>query len=113
MAPKNIKVTPGKTQSKFGFVVGIVFVCIGLFIAIPTFGLFGLFWTAVAVMICLTHYKNGFTDQRIPSYEIQIDEQATTIQIEERLRKLEDLYNQRLITTEEYQDKRKEILNEI
>ncbi len=29
MAPKRIKVKPGKTQSKIGFVVGLIFVLIG------------------------------------------------------------------------------------
>ena len=42
MADKRIKVKPGKTQSKFGFVVGILFVLIGCFVAIPAFGPFGI-----------------------------------------------------------------------
>ena len=42
MAPKKIKVKPGKTQSKMGFIVGILFVILGVFVVIPTFGLFGL-----------------------------------------------------------------------
>ena len=29
MAPKRIKVKPGKTQSKMGFIVGILFVILG------------------------------------------------------------------------------------
>ena len=61
MAPKKIKVRPGKTQSKMGFVVGILFVIIGCFVVIPTFGLFGVVWTGIAAMIAFSHYKNGFT----------------------------------------------------
>ena len=65
MAPKRIKVKPGKTQSKIGFVVGLVFVLIGCIVVIPTFGPFGIIWTAIAGVIAFTHYKNGFTAEQI------------------------------------------------
>ena len=55
MAPKKIKVKPGKTQSKMGFVVGILFVILGVFVVIPTFGVFGFIWTGGAAMIAFTH----------------------------------------------------------
>ena len=45
MSKKSVKVKPGKTQSKIGFVAGILFVLIGLVVVIPTFGLFGVVWT--------------------------------------------------------------------
>ena len=64
MAPKRIKVKPGKTQSKMGFIVGILFVVLGVFVVIPTFGLFGLIWTGVAAMIAFMNYKNGFSDEK-------------------------------------------------
>lgn len=54
---KKIKVKPGKAQSKAGFFVGLVFCLIGLVVVIPTFGPFGIFWTLVAVIITVTHYK--------------------------------------------------------
>ena len=44
---KNIRVKPGKTQSAMGFAVGIVFCLIGLFLVIPQFGAFGIFWTTI------------------------------------------------------------------
>ena len=42
---------PSKSQAVFGGVVGILFVLIGLFVAIPTFGPFGILWTLIAVGI--------------------------------------------------------------
>ena len=45
---KKIHVRPSGTQSKAGFVVGIVFCLIGLVVVIPIFGPFGLLWTAAA-----------------------------------------------------------------
>lgn len=74
MAPKKIKVKPGKTQSKMGFIVGILFVILGVFVVIPTFGLFGLIWTGVAAVIAFTHYKNGFSDEGVATHEIIIED---------------------------------------
>ena len=42
---RKITYRPSKAQSVFGGVVGVIFVLIGLFVAIPQAGLFGLFWT--------------------------------------------------------------------
>ena len=138
---KKIHVRPGKGQSKAGFVVGIIFCLIGLFIAIPTFGLFGVLWTAVAGYITFVHYRNGFTDKKIDSHVIEIDENGDDVTVttrtgferfsyeaesdagrtvkaeeetvEERLKQLTSLYTQALITREEYEQKKKEILDEL
>ena len=119
MAPKKIKVKPGKTQSKMGFIVGILFVIIGCFVAIPTFGLFGIIWTVDAGIIAFTHYKNGFSDEGVATHEIIIEDGMEIIEraddgedIEAKLLKLNSLYEQRLITKEEYDEKRKELLKE-
>lgn len=119
MAPKKIKVKPGKTQSKIGFIVGILFVILGVVVVIPSFGLFGLIWTGVAAMIAFTHYKNGFSDEGVATHEIIIEDgmdvteiHDTGEDIEAKLMKLNSLYEQRLITKEEYDEKRKEFLKE-
>ena len=118
MARKRIKVQPSKKSSKFTFFVGIGFCLIGVFMAIPMAGLFGVLWTAIAVYITYYHFKNGFTDEGIPTHEIivnddTIEQKVSTNNIEERLKKLEDLYQQRLITREEYDEKRKELIDQI
>ena len=125
---RRIKVKPGKTQSKFSFFVGLAFVLIGVVVVIPTFGPFGILWTAVAGYIAFSHYKNGFTSEGVPTHEIEIDDDqgygytnmsdysapqyTSENDIEVKLRKLEDLYNKDLITSEEYEKKRQEILDE-
>ena len=81
---KKIHVRPGKGQSKFGFVVGIIFCLIGLFFAIPTFGLFGILWTAVAGYITYVNYRNGFTDKQIDSHVIEIDENGEDVTVIKR-----------------------------
>ena len=118
MAPKKIKVKPGKTESKIGFIVGILFVLIGCFVAIPQVGLFGVFWTAIAGLITFINFKNAFSDEGVTSHEIIIDDGVDVTQcfesgedIEAKLIKLSSLYEQRLITKEEYDEKRKELLD--
>ena len=134
MMSKRIHVRPGRGQSKMGFVVGIIFCFIGLFLVIPTFGLFGVFWTAVAGWITYVNYKNGFTNEQIDSHVIEIEDDGRDVTVtkhsgyhtyfydmenksgqsaEERLKKLQNLYNKSLITYEEYEQKKKEILDEL
>ena len=138
---RKIHVRPGRGQSKFGFGVGIVFCLIGLFVVIPTFGLFGVFWTAIAGYITYANYRNGFTDKQIDSHVIEIDDNGEDVtvttntglgrhsygisgvsvtsektqqeSVEERLRKLQRLFDQALSTREEYEQKKKEILEEL
>lgn len=110
---RNIKVKPGKTQSLIGFISGIVFVCIGIFIAIPTFGPFGIFWTIIALIITVTNAMNAFGSKGVSMYEVSIDDKDSSETIEDRLKKLDSLYNQNLITKEEYNKKREELLREI
>ena len=139
---KKIHVRPSGSQSKIGFVAGIVFCLVGLFVVIPIFGPFGIIWTAFAGLITYTHWRNGFSDKKIDSHVIEIEdtdpdnvtvtshrgfssyssdsyssekndgaEKAETL--EARLKTLQNLYDQRLITTEEYDEKKQELLKEL
>ena len=102
---KNIRVKPGKTQSAMGFAVGIVFCLIGLFLVIPQFGAFGIFWTAIAVVITATNGINAFGKKGITSSEIIIDDDndyTDSSSQEIRLTKLKNMYDKGLITAEEY-----------
>ena len=119
MAAKRIKVQPGKTQSQFGFIIGILFVLVGCLVVIPTFGPFGIVWTAMAGVIAFTAFKNGFSDEGIATHEIIIEDGAETPpaleneeDIEAKLIKLNSLYDRQLITREEYEQKRQELLDE-
>lgn len=119
MATKRIKVKPGKIQSKMGFIAGILFVILGIVVAIPTFGLFGIVWTGVAALIVFTNYKNGFSEEGVATHEIILEDGMDATEshgdgedIEAKLLKLNSLYEQRLITKEEYDAKRKELLDE-
>lgn len=139
---KKIHVRPSGSQSKLGFAVGIIFCLIGLFIAIPIFGPFGILWTAVVAFITYSHWRNGFTDRKMNTHVIEIEdtdpdnitvtshrgigtsystgdteyrktEYSSGKDIENRLKSLQSLYDQRLITKEEYEEKKQEILKEL
>lgn len=130
---KKIHVRPGKTQSKVAFVVGIIFCIMGVFVIIPTFGLFGIFWTAIAGWIAFSHYRNGFTEKPIDTRVIEIEDHGEDVVVtnhsgyrryndkaenepsdaESRLKELLNLYNQSLITREEYEKKKQQIIDEL
>lgn len=142
---KKVRVKPGKTQSMMGFIAGILFCLIGVFLVIPSAGIFGVFWTLMALIITITNGINAFTDKGVASHEIVIDDERqehdkaqdgsiagipsdmpyassdisdTAINslkgnIELRLQVAEDLYKAGTITREEYESKRREILDEL
>lgn len=116
---RRITYRPSKGQSIFGGVVGVIFVILGLVVVIPTFGPFGILWTLIAVGITGVNLYQGFGKGYIGP-EIRVEEDGEEpapgeepLSAEERLRQLRSLYDQRLITQEEYESKREEILKEL
>lgn len=125
---KRVTYRPSKSGSVMGGVVGVIFVLIGLFVVIPTFSMaggfgaiFGVFWTIVAGVIAGTNFYQAFGKGYIGP-EIHIEEEGGTEHAQDaaapgdtqaRLTELRALYDQRLITQEEYEQKRKEILEEL
>ena len=113
---------PSKSQAVFGGVVGILFVLIGLFVAIPTFGPFGILWTLIAVGITGMNFYQAFGKSYVgPEIHIEEDDEGTCetpapvggVSAQDRLTELRALYDQRLITQEEYEEKRREILKDL
>lgn len=132
MADRRIRMKPGKGQSALGFAVGMVMSVIGLTMVIPMAGAFGILWTLVAVGITVMHGLNVFTDKGGFSHEIVIEDRdmgetesdGKTGEAEKeeeyepgkaalRLEEVKDLYEKGLITAEEYEAKRKQILEEL
>ena len=128
MARKRVTYRPSKTGSILGGVVGVIFVLIGLFVVIPTFSMgggfgaiFGVFWTILAAVIAGTNFYQAFGKGYIGP-EIHIEEEGKSEHAQDapapgdaqaRLTELRQLYDQRLITQEEYEQKRREILEEL
>lgn len=116
---RRVTYRPGKAQALFGGVVGILFIGIGLFVAVPTFGPFGILWTLMAVGITAFNFYTAFGKNYAgPEIHIEEDngsepEDAPAEHHAARLERLRSLYDQRLITQEEYEEKRKEIVKEL
>lgn len=117
---KRVTYRPSKADGVLGGVVGIVFVILGVVYAIPLFGMFGLIWTFAALGIAGVSLYRAFGGKYgSPQIEIEDEgEEPPTVPLrtedpQERLEQLRSLYDQRLITQEEYEEKRKEILKEL
>lgn len=109
------RVKPSKSASALGLAVGAVFVGIGLFVAIPMAGAFGVFWTLVALAITVYHGMNVFSDKGVAVSEIVAEHDpppAEQLPPDERLRRLEKLKADGLLTDDEYARKRAELLGE-
>ena len=114
MARKRVTYRPSKSGSAFGGVVGIIFVCIGLFVAIPAFGPFGILWTLIAVGITAMNFYQAFGKKYVgPEIHIEDEDGGKPEDVQERLETLRALYDQKLITPEEYERQRQEILKDL
>jgi len=143
MRRKNIHYKPSKPQATMGFIIGVVFIVIGLGMVIPmTFvsgsafiGLFGVAWTGIAVYNTVIYgkylfgSKDGKSENIFGGYEVteepaedasfrvdSVDHEHITaagLDAKARLEQLETLKKAGLLTAEEYAEKRKEILNDL
>ena len=117
---RRVTYRPSRAQAGFGVVVGVIFVCIGIFRVIPAGGLFGIFWTLIAAGITVYNAYMAFGKKYIGP-EINIEEDASDASrpgrrektAEQRLSELTELRDRGLITYEEYENKRREILDEL
>ena len=113
------RVRPSKSASLLGMVVGGIFTVVGVTVVI-NIGWFGIIWTLIALGITIGHAVNFFGKRGISEWdvEVQTSEQRVTNRgpepenFESRLRRLERLKAEGLITEDEYLQKRSEILNE-
>ena len=118
MQKKRVTYRPGKTAGAFGVVWGSIFILIGVFVVIPTFGAFGVLWTLLAVGITVYNGYCAFGKGYVGP-EISIEDDGASpadtrpSSTEQRLQELQGLYDRSLITREEYEEKRKEILKDL
>lgn len=111
---RNIRIKPSKSQSILSLIVGAVFVLIGITFVIPSAGLFGIFWTLIAVIITGMSAVNLFSKKGISTAHIEINDDVNTpSDSKQRLQEVENLYREGLITKDEYDTKRKNILDEL
>ena len=128
---KRVTYRPGKTSGVFGAVAGGIFCLIGLFVVIPTFGPFGILWTLFAAAITFMNLYQSFgkgyrgpevyiedeetesASQPVPQPASSGPEPAGDNSAKTRLEQLQALYDGGLITRAEYEEKRRDILNDL
>ena len=128
---KRISYRPNKASGVVGGVIGGIFVLIGIFFAIPAFGAFGIIWTAVAGLIAglglaqafgkksdgSTPFSPEIIREEIPVPDADPAKPGRSADyfgdVEARLKKLQDLYDRRVISKDEYNEKRRKILEEL
>lgn len=119
---RRYSVKPSKPASLLGGIVGIFFIFIGITTVIPYgAGVFGIVWTLSAVGITVYHFYNFFSKKGAGVYRIDIEDEDgavpknnTTdnqkVDFDVKLRKLQKLFDDGIITKEEYEKKKKELL---
>ena len=136
MKRRRVTYRPGKAQGVFGVIWGGIFVLIGLAVVVPVFGPFGILWTLAALGITVMNGLHAF-GKKYMGPEIRIEDEedgqaageearprqappapedhdhipSTALDARERLEQLNTLKEAGLITREEYDQKRREILS--
>ena len=121
---RRMRYRPSKASCIFGGIVGIIFSCIGLFVVIPSFGPFGILWTLIAIGITIYQFAMAAGKVSMGSWSIEEEDgtgegrgsaagSSDRKSAQERLTELQSLYDRRLISQEEYEQKRQEILKEL
>ena len=125
---RRVTYRPSKAAGTLGVIWGGVFVLIGLFVVIPATGPFGLLWTLGAAAITGMNAYQVFGKKYVgPEIRIEDEERplspppaqthdhipSTALDAKRRLEQLESLKSAGLVTDQEYQQKRQEILKEL
>lgn len=111
---RRVTYRPSKASGVVALIFGLVFVLIGIFVVIPSGGWFGILWTALAVVITVANAYTAFGGKYGRSQiEIEDSDEPRASDAQARLEELRTLYDRRLITEEEYEKKRAEILSQL
>lgn len=115
---RNMRYRPSKASCIFGGIVGLIFTGIGVFVVIPTFGPFGILWTLIALGMSIFQFAMAAGKISAGSWSIEEESGEGTggsgrKSAQDRLTELQNLYDRRLISQEEYEKKRQEILEDL
>lgn len=116
MRRRRMRYRPSKASCILGGIVGLVFTCIGLFVVIPTFGLFGILWTLLALGSAIYQFAMAEGMVSMGSWSVEDEEDGTEPggkSAQDRLTELKSLYDRGLISRDEYEEKRKDILKDL
>ncbi|MGG1684344.1 SHOCT domain-containing protein [Pseudalkalibacillus sp. NRS-1564] len=111
----HFRVKPSKVSSMIGMIAGFIFVIIGIAF-VSQIGAFGIVWTVFAILITGYHALNVFSKNGVSTYQADVDRDddkgaASDQDYESKIRQLHRLKEDHIITDEEYQKKKAELLN--
>ena len=126
MGRRRVTYRPSRSGCLMGGILCCVFVVIGLVVVIPAIGgaggagmLIGVAWTVCAAVMAGVNFYRAFGKGYVgPEIHIEDEQPPAAPGPEElspqaRLELLQSLYDRRLITQAEYEQKRREILEEL
>lgn len=111
---RKVKVKRSRNEYLFNAFGGVIVVIAGLTMTpnfFGSFGMFGLLWVTLGVVAIVYNGYAAFSGNGAPIYEMDVD--TSDENVESRLKKVDALYHQGLISKEEWEAKRKAILDEI
>jgi hypothetical protein len=98
------------------FIIGTLFLLFGIVYVLPDGGMFGIFWVVVVAAFTIYYFANAISDQGLSLYTFDMDRGQGSGEdepdFETKLRSLEALRQDGLISEEEYQEKRQEIMDQ-
>ena len=111
---------PGRVIGLVGCVIGLVLAIIGVVYFVPKFKVIGIMWTVVALAMIGFNAYCAFSKKFNASLALtetqsrsEDPQEGESTEIEDRLVKLRSLYEKGLISAEEYDSKRRDILSEL
>ena len=115
------RIKPSKVSSAVGMMGLLAFFLFGLYVALPSTGWFGVLWTFGALAGAVFHGVNLFSDHGIAQEVVEFDDNSSEADVplmspkttEQRLGDLEALQRRGRISTQEYEEQRQRILNDI
>lgn len=117
---KKKDLSPSREQLAMNGIFACVFFLIGLFLVAPNavgYGALGILLTAVwlvaSVAAAVLYFYKAAHWQPAPAPAPEEEAGGPDASLEERLKRLQSLYEQGLITEAEYQEKKKELLGEL
>ena len=119
---RRMRYRPSKASCIFGGIVGLIFTGIGVFAVIPAFGPFGIVWTLIALGMAIYQFAMAAGKVSMGSWSIEEEGAGDGAgegngpgrkSAQDRLTELQNLYDRQLISQEEYEEKRRKILEEL
>lgn len=110
------RVKLSKSHSLLGMIIGAMFLILGFTIAVPTGDKFGILLTFAAALFIIFYAYNFFSNRGVTLFDVDVGLREGLFgekeDFDRKLRKLAKLKEDGLISQEEFECKRREILKE-